>query len=185
LKRWQDEHQEYISNNEENLHSDSSSMKPQEKNFESQRNLRDRSKLKKPSRYTDCYLASTAMTVEEPQTYEEAVSGDHAEHWKQAMEKKINSLRSNNTWSLVKIPKNGKILDCKWVYRLKYKSNGSIKRYKAKLCAKGYLLGDMITNAWNRCHENVISAWKEYVAELMWQAILIFPQHHLKLILHK
>jgi len=93
----QDEHQEYKSDNEENLHSDSSSMEPQEKNFESQRNLRDRSKLKKPSHYTDCYLACTAMTVEEPQTHEEAVSGDHAERWKQAMEEEINSLRSNNT----------------------------------------------------------------------------------------
>jgi len=55
------------------------------------------------------------------------------------MEEEINSLRSNNTWSLVKIPKNGKILDCKWVYRLKYKADGSIERYKARLCAKGYL----------------------------------------------
>jgi len=50
-------------------------MEPQEKNFESQRNLRDRSKLKKSSRYTDSYLTCTAMTVEETQTYEEAVSG--------------------------------------------------------------------------------------------------------------
>jgi len=85
----------------------------QEKNVESQRNLCDRSKLKKLSRYTDCYLACTAMTVEEPQLYEEAVSGDHADHWKQAMEEEINSLRSNNIWSLIKMPKNGKILDCK------------------------------------------------------------------------
>jgi len=79
------------------------------------------------------------MTVEEPQTYEEAVSKDRAEHWKQAMEEEINSLRSNNTWFLTKIAKNGKILDCKWVYRLKYKFDRSIERYKARLCAKGYL----------------------------------------------
>jgi len=53
------------------------------------------------------------MTVDEPQLYEEAVSGDHADHWKKAMEEEIYSLRSNNIWSLIKMPKNGKILDCK------------------------------------------------------------------------
>jgi len=147
LTEQDEEHQEYMSNNEENLHSDFNSMELQEKNFELQ-NLRDRNKLKKPSRYTDCYLACTAMTVEEPQTYKEAISGDYAEHWKQAMEEEINSLRSNNTWSLVKIPKNARILDCKWVYRLKYKSDGSIERYKVRLCAKGYMQREGID-----CHE--------------------------------
>lgn len=29
-------------------------------------------------------------------------------------------------------------IGCKWVYHVKYKSNRSLKRYKAQLVAKGY-----------------------------------------------
>jgi hypothetical protein len=35
-------------------------------------------------------------------------------------------------------PKNKKTIGSKWVYKIKYKSDGSIERYKAYLVAKGY-----------------------------------------------
>jgi hypothetical protein len=30
------------------------------------------------------------------------------------------------------------IIDCKWVFKIKQKSDGSIERYKARLVAKGF-----------------------------------------------
>lgn len=113
--------------------------KQQEDSDKPQRVLRDKRLLKKPSRYENCHVACVAATVEEPQTYEEAMSSNDAKHWEDAMQEEINSLKSNETWSLVKPPKGEKILYCKWVYRLKYKSDGTADRYKARLCAKGYL----------------------------------------------
>ncbi|KAF3683237.1 hypothetical protein FXO37_01979 [Capsicum annuum] len=43
------------------------------------------------------------------------------------------------TWSLVPFVPHAKPVGCKWVFRVKYNSDGSIGRYKARLVAKGYL----------------------------------------------
>ena len=46
--------------------------------------------------------------------------------------------KKNKTWEIVDLPKNKKPVGCKWVYKIKYNSNGTIERYKARLVAKGY-----------------------------------------------
>ena len=45
---------------------------------------------------------------------------------------------ANNTWELVDPPRHYKPIGCKWVYKIKYNTDSSINRYKAKLVAKGY-----------------------------------------------
>ena len=42
-----------------------------------------------------------------------------------------------NTWKLVDCPQNVKPIGCKWVYRIKYKKNGDIDKYKERL-VKGF-----------------------------------------------
>ena len=54
------------------------------------------------------------------------------------MEKEYDSLMENHTWTLVPPPPNRNIIQCKWVYRIKYTSTGTIDKYKARLVAKGY-----------------------------------------------
>jgi len=39
---------------------------------------------------------------------------------------------------LVPAPPNDNLVGCKWVYKLKLNSDGSISRYKARLVAKGF-----------------------------------------------
>lgn len=50
----------------------------------------------------------------------------------------MEALNRNNTWVLVDLPPGRKPIGCKWIYKIKYKSNGEIERYKARLVAKGY-----------------------------------------------
>jgi histone deacetylase 1/2 len=79
-------------------------------------------------------MTTTTMT-EEPATVEEAL-GDPK--WVTAMDSEYKALIHNKTWHLVHPPKGKNIIDCRWVYKVKRKSDGTIDRYKARLVAKGY-----------------------------------------------
>ena len=65
------------------------------------------------------------------------MQGDESIKWELAMEDEIKSLQKNKTWSLTKLPEGKKVLQNRWVYRLKEEPDGS-KRYKARLVVKGF-----------------------------------------------
>ncbi|XP_059294797.1 uncharacterized mitochondrial protein AtMg00810-like [Lycium ferocissimum] len=44
------------------------------------------------------------------------------------MRKEFEALENNKTWSLVQLPKGKKPIGCKWVYKIKYKADGSVER---------------------------------------------------------
>ena len=57
---------------------------------------------------------------------------------KEAVNDEMNLILSNNTWVLVDLPTGSKPIGCKWVFRRKYNTNGSIQTFKARLVAKGF-----------------------------------------------
>ncbi|GJU15952.1 retrovirus-related pol polyprotein from transposon RE1 [Tanacetum coccineum] len=58
--------------------------------------------------------------------------------WMGAMIEELQALQQNKTWTLVPRPQPTNIGGSKWVYRVKYNSDGTIERYKACLVAQGY-----------------------------------------------
>ncbi|KAJ0970933.1 hypothetical protein J5N97_018892 [Dioscorea zingiberensis] len=54
------------------------------------------------------------------------------------METEYSALMKNRTWHLVQPQKGMNLIDCKWVFKLKRRADGSIDRYKARLVAKGF-----------------------------------------------
>ena len=53
------------------------------------------------------------------------------------MTKEIDALSRNRTWDLVDLPLDKSVIGCKWVFKIKTRSDESIERYKAYLVAKG------------------------------------------------
>ena len=85
--------------------------------------------------FSYAHFCSVITSIPEPRFYHEAVKDPK---WQEAMSSEIDALVSNNTWTLTCLPSNKKAIGCKWVYRVKYKANGSVERYKARLVAKGF-----------------------------------------------
>jgi transposase InsO family protein len=75
---------------------------------------------------------------EEPRNVNEALSCYAKEEWIKAMEEEMESMKSNQVWELVDLPKGRKAIGNKWVLKIKRNADGSIERYKARLVAKGY-----------------------------------------------
>ena len=54
------------------------------------------------------------------------------------MNTEIESMYSNQVWSLVEVPNGIKPIGCKWVNKIKREIDGKVKTFKARLVAKGY-----------------------------------------------
>jgi len=57
--------------------------------------------------------------------------------WRKAVAEQIQALEKNQTWTMEDLPLDKKIINCEWVYMVKYNSNGSIEWYKACLVIRG------------------------------------------------
>ncbi|KAJ4758369.1 Retroelement pol polyprotein-like [Rhynchospora pubera] len=79
--------------------------------------------------------SSAAVTAKkEPEHFGEAVKDSN---WREAMRIEIEALERNDTWTIEDLPSGKKAIGCKWVYRIKYHSDGTIERYKARLVVLG------------------------------------------------
>ena len=54
------------------------------------------------------------------------------------MQEEIKALDKMHNWDIMDLPPVKMAIDCKWVYKIKSRSDGSIERDKARLVAKGY-----------------------------------------------
>ena len=81
------------------------------------------------------FLLAQVFENHDPETFAEA-SGNP--YWDAAMDEEYPSLMANDTWDLVLLLKGRKLVRCKWVYKNKYASDGSIERLKERLVTKGF-----------------------------------------------
>ena len=54
------------------------------------------------------------------------------------MKNELDVFSKNHNWDLVTLPPGKSVVGCKWIYKIKTRSDGSIEGYKARLVAKGF-----------------------------------------------
>ncbi|KAL0454843.1 UNVERIFIED_CONTAM: Retrovirus-related Pol polyprotein from transposon TNT 1-94 [Sesamum latifolium] len=61
-----------------------------------------------------------------------------SDKWLETMKSKMDSMGSNQVWTLVDPPKGVRPVGCKWVYKRKLGDNGEVTAFKARLVAKAW-----------------------------------------------
>ena len=72
-----------------------------------------------------------------PATYYEAIKHPDADLWLMAMLEELKVFKKIGLYKEVECPPDHKIVDSKWVFKVKHGPNGMIDKYKARLIVKG------------------------------------------------
>lgn len=101
-----------------------------------------------PDRYSDSNYAYCIyvnyVSADSPQDYTEAINDEYYKDWQKAMNKELECLNKNKTWTLVERPQDKRILDLKWVYTKK-----SENVFKARLVVRGFQQKEIIEDIYS------------------------------------
>lgn len=81
-------------------------------------------------------LSAESFVSDVPLTYSDVMNNEYRNQWEQAMKEEMDAMVENKTWTLVDRPEGRKIINCRWVYKVKFENEKNIC-YKARLvCSK-------------------------------------------------
>lgn len=78
-------------------------------------------------------LSHNLQTFVKPSSYKEA---DSIPEWQAAMNKELDALKDTNTWVITPLPHDKKAIKSKWVYKVKYKADGTLERCKGRVVGR-------------------------------------------------
>ena len=83
-----------------------------------------------------------AADILEPKGYREAQKTGFAREWRDAISKELRGMMTFDVWEIVprrSMPGNARPINTTWVFKVKSNSDGTVERFKARLCARGFL----------------------------------------------
>lgn len=96
---------------------------------------RAKNNIHKPITKLNLHTHLTTSSDLEPATVTKALQDPR---WRQAMSDECDALVRNGTWELVPPAATQNVAGCKWIFRIKRNTDGSIDRFKARLVAKEF-----------------------------------------------
>nr|GEY20083.1 zinc finger, CCHC-type [Tanacetum cinerariifolium] len=74
----------------------------------------------------------------DPKTFDEAMKSQDVVFWKKEINDEMDSIMGNNTWVLADLPLGFKSLGCKWIFKIKLKVDGTIKKFNVRMFIQGF-----------------------------------------------
>jgi transposase InsO family protein len=112
-----------------------SSLQPLSLVNEIRRSARVKARIEKDLNST---TAASALTYNEPDQYRDAMASDDAPFWSAAVDREINSLIKNRTWTIVRLPPDHPVIRSRWTFKFKPGYGQQEDIYKARFVAKGF-----------------------------------------------
>lgn len=85
------------------------------------------------------YAAKQRKDDPDSPTFHQAMNGEHAEDYIQAMKLEVNTLVQQRTWTSIPRTTSMNVLKGTWVFKLKRLPDGTPLKFKARFCARGDL----------------------------------------------
>lgn len=79
------------------------------------------------------FLSAITVTYE-PHIFNEAMKD---ENWRLSTRSEIDALKAQHTWDVCTLPKGKRALGCKWVFRRKFRADGTLERHESRLVVLG------------------------------------------------
>ena len=78
------------------------------------------------------------MVEDDPINFCQALKSFNSQKWIDAMNEEIKSMKNNNFWDLVPLPKGANPIGCKQIFKTKRDLMDNVERYKARLVTKDF-----------------------------------------------
>lgn len=130
-----EESEEFNSDEEEDANQRNTTPKDKAKTL--RRSSREKNKPQYLNGYTVLALCAESFVEDIPQQFNDIHGRDDVEQWMHAINEEITSFVENKTWDLIPLPPGRKVIDNRWVFKIKRDKDGNIEKYKARLVVKG------------------------------------------------
>jgi hypothetical protein len=88
------------------------------------------------------FAATESLVAEDniktPATFRQAMQSPERTHWLAGTKAELASLRKFGVYTIKQVPKGAKLVQTKWVYRVKRDENGKVSKFKVRLVMKGF-----------------------------------------------
>lgn len=81
----------------------------------------------------NCFLSTLTKTTD-PILFKDAIQHNY---WIDSMNQELEALERNETWEITTLSIGKTAIGSKWLFKTKYKPNGTIDRHKARLVVQG------------------------------------------------